>query len=93
MDLAYLVGSWDPGDSSLPGRAEAVARWTERAGRRPEYLGWYAVMSKFKLACMLEGVYVRQQSDPTRVATGYLGDVVLGLVDEALRLIPAASDW
>ena len=69
-DLAYLVGSWDPGDSSLPGRAEAVARWTERAGRRPEYLGWYAVMSKFKLACMLEGVYVRQQSDPTRVATG-----------------------
>ena len=50
-------------------------------------------MSKFKLACMLEGVYVRQQSDPTRVATGYLGDVVLGLIDEALRLVPAASDW
>ncbi|MEE2768889.1 MAG: phosphotransferase family protein [Actinomycetota bacterium] len=93
MDLGYLIGSWDPGDSSLPGRAEAVARWTERTGRRPECLGWYAVMSKFKLACMLEGVYVRQQSDHTRVATGYLGDVVLGLVDEALRLIPAASDW
>ena len=50
-------------------------------------------MGKFKLACMLEGVHVRQRSDSTRTPTGYLGDVVLGLVDEARRLIPEAADW
>ena len=93
MDLGYLIGGWDPADSRLPNRAEAVARWTERAGRTPDSLGWYAVMGKFKLACMLEGVHVRQRSDSTRTPTGYLGDVVLGLVDEARRLIPEAADW
>ena len=93
MDLGYLLGGWDPADPQFLARSEAVARWTERAGRAPDSLGWYAVMGKFKLACMLEGVYVRQGSDPTRTPTNYLGDIVLGLVDEARRLIPESADW
>ncbi len=73
--------------------AEAVARWSERSGRQPEALGWYAAMSTFKLACMLEGVYVRQSEDPTREASEFIAQLVLDLIARARRLADAGADW
>ncbi len=93
MDLGYLVAGWTDDDQGLPTRAEAVARWRERSGRRVEALGWYAAMSTFKLACMLEGVYVRQAADPTRETNEFIGGLVLDLVARARRLSAAGADW
>ncbi len=93
MDLGYLLSSWRPDDPGLPVRAELVGRWSDRAGRTPEALGWYAVMSTFKLACMLEGVRVRQLDDPTREVTPFLADTVIELVARAAVLIHEADTW
>lgn len=93
MDLGYLLSGWRPDDPGLPGREELVARWSGGTGRRPESLGWYAVMSTFKLACMLEGVRVRQVDDPTREETPFLADAVVDLVGRAEQLIGEAAGW
>ncbi len=93
MDLGYLLSGWRPEDADLPSRAELVGRWSIRTGRTPEALGWYAVMSTFKLACMLEGVRVRQVDDPTREVTPFLADAVLDLVSRASELIDEAGSW
>ena len=93
MDLGYMLSGWSSDDPGLPTHADLVDRWSDRTGRRPEALGWYAVMSTFKLACMLEGVRVRQVRDPTREASPGLGDMVVGLVVRADRLIRDAADW
>ena len=77
----------------MPDRSHAGALWADRAGIKPESLGWYVVMSKFKLACMLEGVYVRQVEDTTRKTTPFLGEMVVSLIDQAIQFIPEASDW
>ena len=91
MHLGYLLSGWRPEDADLPSRAELVGRWSIRTGRTPEALGWYAVMSTFKLACMLEGVRVRQVDDPTREVTPFLADAVLDLVSRASELINEAA--
>ena len=93
MDLGYLLSGWRPDDPDLPGRDELVGRWSIRTGRTPEALGWYAVMSTFKLMCMLEGVRVRQVDDPTREVTPFLADAVLDLVSRASELIDEAGSW
>ena len=93
MDLGYLLAGWSDDDPDMPKRAEAVARWSERSGRQPEALGWYAAMSTFKLACMLEGVYVRQSEDPTREASEFIAQLVLDLIARARRLADAGADW
>lgn len=93
MDLGYLLAGWDDADPDLPTRAEAVARWSERSGRQPVALGWYAAMTTFKLACMLEGVYVRQSEDPTREASEFIAQLVLDLIGRARRLAAQGADW
>ncbi len=93
MDLGYLLAGWQPEDPVLPTRGQLVGRWSERSGRRPEALGWYAAMSTFKLACMLEGVRVRQAEDPTREENPVLGGAVLGLVSRAGQIAGRAADW
>ena len=92
MDLGYLLAGWSDDDPEVPTRAESVARWSERSGRRPEALGWYAAMSTFKLACMLEGVYVRQSEDPTREASEFIAQLVLDLIARARRLAGEGVD-
>mgnify|MGYP007094204923 CR=1 FL=1 len=82
-----------PGGRGLPRHGARVDRWPGGPGRRPGALGWYAVMSTFKLACVLEGVRVRRVRDPTREASPGLGDMVVDLVVRANRLIRDAADW
>ncbi len=93
MDLGYLMGTLDFGKKNMPSKTKAISLWSDRAGIKAESLGWYVVMSKFKLACMLEGVYVRQVENSTRETTTYLGEMVVKLIDEALEFIPKAADW
>ena len=93
MDLGYLMGTLDFRKNNMLSQSQTVSLWSDRAGRTPEALGWYVVMSKFKLACMLEGVYVRQMSDQTRDTTSFLGEMVIRLVDEAINFLPEADNW
>jgi aminoglycoside phosphotransferase (APT) family kinase protein len=43
----------------FPSRAELAARYAERSGRDLADLGFYLAFAYWKLACILEGVYVR----------------------------------
>ena len=80
-DLGYLLSFWrelsDPdaplGDDSwrisrLPGfasRAELVARYAERTGRRMEHVAFYVALAIWKLAILLEGSYKRHLAGTT----------------------------
>ena len=93
MDLGYLMGTLNFENKNMPTRSQAVSLWADRSGIKPDSLGWYVVMSKFKLACMLEGVYVRQVEDATRETTPFLGEMVVKLIDQAIHFIPEAEEW
>ncbi|HJQ75676.1 MAG TPA: phosphotransferase family protein [Acidimicrobiia bacterium] len=71
-DLGTLMGSWfDPGEapgslSMMPTQIEgwmdrgaAVARYTERSGASPDHLDWYLVFGAWKLAVILQQIYIR----------------------------------
>jgi aminoglycoside phosphotransferase (APT) family kinase protein len=80
-DLGYLLSFWrergDPdyslGDaawriSELPGfptRAELVAHYAERTGRRLEHVNFYVALAIWKLAILLEGSYKRHLAGTT----------------------------
>jgi aminoglycoside phosphotransferase (APT) family kinase protein len=71
-DLGTLMGSWfdpgeAPGDLSMmptqsPGwldRSSAVARYTEKSGTDPSHVDWYLVFGAWKLAIILQQIYIR----------------------------------
>ena len=93
MDLGYLMGTLNFEHKNMPTKTQSISLWSDRSGIKAESLGWYVVMSKFKLACMLEGVYVRQVENSTRETTTFLGEMVVRLIDDATEFIPKAADW
>lgn len=65
----------------FPDRAGLAARYAERSGRDTSLLPYYLAFGHWRLACIMEGVYVRY-------ATGAMGDqegAAVGLADEVLR--------
>jgi aminoglycoside phosphotransferase (APT) family kinase protein len=71
-DLGTLMAVWyDPGEmpatlnpmpTHLPGfmnRRAAVARYVERTGHDPAVMDWYVVFGTFKLAAVLQQIYIR----------------------------------
>jgi aminoglycoside phosphotransferase (APT) family kinase protein len=73
-DVGYLCASWtDPSDNpppmfhlstvtgaaGFPARAELVARYEERSGRRVRHLAWYTALAYWKSAVFMEGNYRR----------------------------------
>jgi aminoglycoside phosphotransferase (APT) family kinase protein len=71
-DLGTLMGSWfDPGEapgslSMMPtqtagwlDRASAVARYAEKSGTDPTHVDWYLVFGAWKLAVVLQQIYIR----------------------------------
>lgn len=84
-DLGTLMGSWfDPGEApgelsmmptQSPGwmdRQTAVSRYAERAGRNIEHVDWYLVFGAWKLAVILQQIYIRWrrgQTQDSRFAT------------------------
>jgi aminoglycoside phosphotransferase (APT) family kinase protein len=83
-DLGTLMGSWfDPGEapgtlSMMPtqeegwlDRATAVSRYLERSGNHSKDLDWYLVFGAWKLAIILQQIYIRWirgQTQDTRFA-------------------------
>jgi aminoglycoside phosphotransferase (APT) family kinase protein len=102
-DLGYLLNYWvEPGDppvwreiaamptwrDGFPSRNEAIARYAERTGFDVSTVGWHQVFAAFKLAVIIQQIYirwVRGQTQDRRFAS--YGGRVLGLADKARRLI------
>lgn len=80
MDLGYLLNYWsEPGDpqawitaSAMPtwqpgfaSRAEAIARYAERTGFDVSPLPWHRAFAAFKLAVILQQIYIRYRRGQT----------------------------
>ena len=101
--LAYWAEHPDnPGSSSLatsspavtalpgfPTRAELAARYAARSGRDLADIGFYLAFAYWKLACILEGVYVRYAANAMGAAASDLDMLAGGVQDRALRAMEA----
>lgn len=102
-DLGYVLNYWvEPGDdpawravaamptwrAGFPSRAEATRRYAERTGFDVAAVGWHQVFAAFKLAVIIQQIYIRWVRGQTQDArfAGY-GGRVLGLADKARSLI------
>ena len=104
-DLGYVLNYWvEPGDppewreiaamptwrDGFPSRAEAIARYAARTGFDVGAIGWHQVFAAFKLAVIIQQIYirfVRGQTQDQRFRHYYRR--VLGLADKANGLIAA----
>jgi aminoglycoside phosphotransferase (APT) family kinase protein len=102
-DLGYMLNYWvEPGDATawreiaamptwrdgFPSRAEAIARYSERTGSDVGDVLWYQVFAAFKLAVIIQQIYIRYvrgQTQDARFAT--YAARVLGLAKKAQALI------
>lgn len=102
-DLGYLLNYWvEPGDppawreiaamptwrDGFPSRAEAIAHYAERTGFDVAPVGWHQVFAAFKLAVIIQQIYirfVRGQTQDQRFRN--YGARVLGLAAKAAALI------
>jgi aminoglycoside phosphotransferase (APT) family kinase protein len=102
MDLGYLLNYWvEPGDPhewraaaamptwrpGFPSRAEAAARYGEKTGFALHDLLWYRVFGAFKIAVVLQQIYIRWrrgQTQDQRFAD--MGERVETLIEKGLAL-------
>ncbi|MGE3781229.1 MAG: phosphotransferase family protein [Alphaproteobacteria bacterium] len=106
-DLGYVLNYWvEPGDppewreiaamptwrAGFPSRAEAIARYAARTGLDVGPVGWHQVFAAFKLAVIIQQIYirfVRGQTQDQRFR--HYHRRVLGLADKANGLIAAGG--
>jgi aminoglycoside phosphotransferase (APT) family kinase protein len=102
-DLGYVLNYWvEPGDAlewreiasmptwreGFPSRAEAIRRYGERTGSDVREILWYQVFAAFKLAVIIQQIYIRYvrgQTQDARFANYWRR--VLGLARKAQMLI------
>jgi aminoglycoside phosphotransferase (APT) family kinase protein len=80
-DLGYMLNYWvEPGESlewrevaamptwreGFPSRAEAIARYAERTGFDLSGIAWYEVFAAFKLAVIIQQIYIRWRRGQTQ---------------------------
>ncbi|MGI9333508.1 MAG: phosphotransferase family protein, partial [Gammaproteobacteria bacterium] len=103
MDLGYLLNFWgEAGDDpawlaaasmptwheGFPDREEATERYAARTGFDVESVRWHHVFGIFKLAVIIQQIYIRYlrgQTQDERFAT--FGQRVAALVDKANAMI------
>ena len=100
LDLGYLLNYWaEPDDDpswiaaaampfwnpGFPTRADAIARYAARTGFDVDRIGWYYVFAIFKLAVILEQIFVRflrgQTTDPRFANFGPRIDALIAKAD------------
>jgi aminoglycoside phosphotransferase (APT) family kinase protein len=102
-DLGYVLNYWvEPGDDpewreiaamptwrdGFPSRAEAIARYGQRTGSDVGEILWYQVFAAFKLAVIIQQIYIRYVRGQTQDARFALyWRRVLGLAGKAQALI------
>jgi aminoglycoside phosphotransferase (APT) family kinase protein len=100
LDVGYLLSTWpDPErpdttngrlalHPGVPTRSEMLARYASVSGRDLSSIDFYDVLSQYKLACMLEGIYARQRQTQYH-DTSTIASYVLTLIDRARTTIVA----
>jgi len=83
---AQLAATALPG---FPGRAEVADRYAARSGRDLTELGFYVAFAYWKLACILEGVYVRYAAHAMSADRGAADALRPGVEDRARRALEA----
>jgi len=102
-DLGYVLNYWvEPGDDpawrtiasmptwreGFPLRAEAIERYAAQTGFDVGPVGWHQVFAAFKLAVIIQQIYIRFLRGQTKDQRFRLyGGRVLGLGEKAQRLI------
>lgn len=102
-DLGYMLNYWvEPGDDPVwreiaamptwrdgfPTREEAIARYGERTGSDVGDVLWYQVFAAFKLAVIIQQIYIRYVRGQTRDARfASYATRVIGLAQKARTLI------
>ncbi len=100
LDLAWVIDKW-PADTSsgeggfsyvdmtgMPGRDAMIARYAAVSGRQVDDLDYYLVLSRFKLAIVIEQGFQRAGNNPTLKA---FGPVALDLMGRAADLASSTS--
>lgn len=101
-DLAYVLNYWLEPDEDpfwrgflsmptwrlgFPSRAEALARYTGRTGFDVAALAWYLAFSAFKLAVIIQQIYIRYRRGQTQDERFRdFGEAVAALTEKAARL-------
>jgi aminoglycoside phosphotransferase (APT) family kinase protein len=104
-DLGYVLNYWvEPGDppewreiasmptwrAGFPSRTAAVERYAARTGFAVDAIGWHQVFAAFKLAVIIQQIYIRFVRGQTRDQRfRHYYRRVRGLADKAHRLIEA----
>jgi aminoglycoside phosphotransferase (APT) family kinase protein len=73
----------------FPSRAEVAKRYADRSGRDLSELGFYVAFAYWKLACILEGVYVRYAANAMSADRGAADALAPGVEDRARRALEA----
>jgi len=99
VDMGRILSTWPDKDGSVPmsmrvepwqgfpGRDELIEHYRHVSGRDLSDLGWFEILSCYKLAIILEGTYARAQAGEADPATG------LRLHQSAVALLRRALDW
>jgi aminoglycoside phosphotransferase (APT) family kinase protein len=106
-DLGYLLNYWvEPGDNpawreiaamptwrpGFPSRAEAIAHYAERTGFAVAAVRWYEVFAAFKLAVIIQQIYIRWRRGQTQDSRFHdYGDRAAGLAAKARVLAGLAG--
>jgi aminoglycoside phosphotransferase (APT) family kinase protein len=73
----------------FPSRAEVADRYAARSGRDLSKLGFYVAFAYWKLACILEGVYVRYAAHAMSADRSAADALAPGVEDRARRALEA----
>lgn len=100
LDLGYLLNYWaEPGDPAdwiaasamptwrpgFPSRGEAIARYAAASGLDLAGIGWYQVFTAFKLAVIIQQIYIRYlRGQTTDQRFARYGERVASLIEKAM---------
>jgi aminoglycoside phosphotransferase (APT) family kinase protein len=73
----------------FPGRAEIASRYAASSGRDLSNIGFYVAFAYWKLACILEGVFVRYAGNAMGTAASDAAVLGPGVEDRARRALEA----
>ncbi|MGI9005815.1 MAG: phosphotransferase family protein [Streptosporangiaceae bacterium] len=89
VTLAQSAATGLPG---FPARADVAARYAAASGRDLSGIGYYVAFAYWKLACILEGVFVRYAANAMGAGPDDAGALAPGVEDRARRALEALQD-
>ncbi len=89
VTMAQSAATGLPG---FPSRAEVAARYAAASGRDLSHIGYYVAFAYWKLACILEGVFVRYAANAMGADAHDADALAPGVQDRARRALEALQD-